>query len=74
MDGETRIHDMCIAYATVKLQDLLPGVSEHYPKPSEAMQFELDNFHGFYMEALQEYSNIENPFDIGGYFGIEDEI
>jgi hypothetical protein len=70
MENEKRIHDMCIAYATVKLQDLLPNVSEHYPNPSEAMQFELDSFHEFYMEALGNYSNIENLFNIKDYFGL----
>jgi hypothetical protein len=61
MDTRNRIHDMCIAYATVKLRDLLPKVSESYPNPSEAAQYELESFHKFYRDAQAYFSSLNDP-------------
>lgn len=68
MTDERRIHDLSIAFAKVKLTEMIPEIKKEHPDESEAFAFELESFRDFYMTALNEYSNIDNPFDLEAYF------
>lgn len=68
MTDDRRIHDMSIAFATVKLTELIQGIKEKSTDEAEAFALELDSFRDFYMTAFNEYSNIEDPFDLETYF------